>query len=321
VTKPAASLRVLLTDLIDYAGLFPPAALDMKSAVANYSRYLRGEYAWMLGRFVLPAGRLCEFEQALPENEPQSWRLSLLLGPKFEDDVAALDAFALRCSKLAVVDCVETKVESAEDVEKAHRLIGTATTTYYETPLTAQLPELLDAIKRANGRAKIRTGGVTAEAFPPSEAVAKFLLECARRELPFKATAGLHHPIRCVKPLTYEANAPTGTMHGFLNVFVTSALTWANDKTITCNDDFDIRPGAVMRGPFPTSRGREDAAFYAKFLNIVSPFAFRDDGLREPAQAQLPKAVIASARANFAISFGSCSFEEPIADLKALNLL
>jgi len=220
----AWSAKALFSGLIDYAGLFPPAALDMRTAVANYARYRREEDAWMLGRFVLPAARLSEFEQALPAGDDhvngsdQPWRLSVLVGPKLEDDMRALEEFAPRCDKHAVIDCVETKVASAEDVKAAHARIGAATMTYYETPLSPELPKLLDAIKDVGGRAKIRTGGLTADAFPSSEAVANFLMECAQRDLAFKATAGLHHPMRCVKPFTYAEDSPSGAMHGFLNV-------------------------------------------------------------------------------------------------------
>lgn len=292
--RPADSLRVLLRDLIDYAGLFPPAGLDMHTAVANFAHYRRGGYAWMLGRLVLPASRLGEFEEAMPHGELSSWPLSVLVGPKLDEDIAALDAFAPRCGKFAFIDCVETKVALPTDVEKTHRLIGSATTTYYETPLTPDLPELLDAIKAVNGRAKIRTGGVTPDAFPPSGLVAKFLMECADRKLPFKATAGLHHPVRCVKPLTYQPNAPVGTMYGFLNMFVAAMIA---DDTTT----------------------RELTAA----LEEDDPAAFRfEDEIMRWRDCCLPlEDLIAPIRRNFAISFGSCSFDEPIAELKALNLL
>ena len=56
-------LRILLRGLIDYAGLFPPASLDMADAVRNYAAYREGEHAWALGRFVVPAARLEEFER------------------------------------------------------------------------------------------------------------------------------------------------------------------------------------------------------------------------------------------------------------------
>src|SRR6202171_3587103 len=55
---------VLLHDLIDYAGLFPPASLAMAPSVANYDAYLRSEWSWILGRFIVPAPRLSEFEEA-----------------------------------------------------------------------------------------------------------------------------------------------------------------------------------------------------------------------------------------------------------------
>src|SRR6185436_2132053 len=62
----ARSLRVLLADLIDYAGLFPPAALSMQDAVRNYARYAEGEHAWMLGKFVVPEARRAEVPAEFP---------------------------------------------------------------------------------------------------------------------------------------------------------------------------------------------------------------------------------------------------------------
>ncbi len=314
--KIAESLRALLTDLIDYAGLFPPAALDMKSAVANYAHYMRSEYAWMLGRFVLPASRLGEFEQAMPANEVSPWPLSVLVGPKLEEDVSALQEFSPRCSKLAVIDCIETKVATSDDIVKIHHRIGTATTTYYEVPLTAEVPSLLDAIKSVGGRAKIRTGGVTTEAFPTSESIANFLIECAICEIPFKATAGLHHPLRCVKPLTYEANAPTGTMHGFLNLFMDAAFTYqhAEHKHLHLLS-------AVLNAERPELVFDDECASIRVHGNPTAMGAWLGNSRGAIAFFGLPMECIRAARQNFAISFGSCSFEEPIEDLKALNLL
>jgi hypothetical protein len=317
----AESLRVLLADLIDYAGLFPPAGLDMKSAVSNYARYSREEYSWMLGRFVLPAGRLGEFEQALGEvsagaaNDP--WRLSVLVGPKLDDDMRALEAFAPRCEQRAVIDCVETKVASADEVKAAHGRIGSATMTYYETPLTAELPRLLDAIKEVGGRAKVRTGGLTAEAFPSTEAVAGFLIECAKRDLAFKATAGLHHPVRCVKPFTYEKDSARGVMHGFLNVFLAAAKVWARKRSRESGMYAGER--RADRPMFPGHFDCTDTSVTSTLKRVSPPFPFGDTNSEE--LLDLPTSIIAETRRDFAISFGSCSFEEPIADLRALNLL
>jgi hypothetical protein len=235
------SLRILLANLIDYAGLFPPAALTMQDAVRNYARYRDGEFAWALGKFVVPEARAKE----VPAEFPKS--------------VLGID---------------EVKFE---DIENA------APGAYVETADIAQL----DEIARRGLRAKIRTGGVTTDAFPAVGNVAAFLRACKARNIAFKATAGLHHPLRCVKALTYEPNAPVGTMHGFLNVFLAAAMLDHADAILAERD-----PRA---------------------------FAFDDDGARWRDQ----RVSIEELRVmrGFATSFGSCSFEEPIDDLKELGWL
>ena len=148
------SLRVLLTNLIDYAGLFPPAALTMQDAVRNYARYREGEYAWALGKFVVPQARVKE------------------VPPEFPLSILGID-----------------EVKELDDAKEG---------AFVETTDVSLIPEL----KRRNLRAKIRTGGITADAFPSAHAVAEFMRACKAADVAFKATAGLHHPLRCVKPLT-----------------------------------------------------------------------------------------------------------------------
>ena len=147
---------------------------------------------------------------------------------------------------------------------------------------------LLDAIAARGLHAKIRTGGITPDAFPAIDDIAGFLRACKAKGVAFKATAGLHHPLRCVKPLTYEPNAPTGTMHGFINVFLAAALLDHADEVLAEAD-----PRA---------------------------FAFDDDGVSWRGHSVSTEELIAMRR-DFATSFGSCSFEEPIGDLKELGWL
>ena len=64
---PDSPYRSLLVDAIDFAGLFPPAAQDMSSAVRDYGRYRQGDEAWALGRFVVPVARLEEFDPQAAE--------------------------------------------------------------------------------------------------------------------------------------------------------------------------------------------------------------------------------------------------------------
>lgn len=235
----AQSIRVLLDRLIDYAGLFPPAALSMQDAVRNYARYRDGAHAWALGKFVVPAARAKEV--------PAEFPLSVL----------------------------------GIDEVKADELDGAAADAFVEGVD-------LDEIKRRGLRAKIRTGGVTNEAFPAVGSVAEFIRACREKGIAFKATAGLHHPLRCVKPLTYEPNAPVGKMHGFVNVFLAAAMP-GDEEAILAEED-------------------------------AKAFAFDDEGARWR-DRQVTIADLVEMRTTFAISFGSCSFEEPIADLQQLGWL
>jgi hypothetical protein len=124
--------------------------------------------------------------------------------------------------------------------------------------------------------------------------VAAFLSRAAALRRPFKATAGLHHAIRAVRPLTYEEGCPRAEMHGFLNVFVAAAFAWGGMETA------DIQ--AVLEEP------------------AALAFDFRDDALNWRGRA-ISTAEIEHARREFAHSFGSCSFEEPVEDLRTLGLL
>ena len=94
---------VLLRDLIDYAGLFPPASLAMPESVANYEAYLRSQWNWILGCFVVPVSRFGELEAAFVERKGSAketgltnWRLSVLLGSDVFADVARIREFNAR---------------------------------------------------------------------------------------------------------------------------------------------------------------------------------------------------------------------------------
>jgi hypothetical protein len=65
--KQMTAIEPFLNRLIDYAGLFPPAGLDMLTSTRNYACYRSGKYAWALGRLIVPVARLTEFSAALME--------------------------------------------------------------------------------------------------------------------------------------------------------------------------------------------------------------------------------------------------------------
>jgi hypothetical protein len=216
-------IKNLLKGLIDYAGLFPPARLDMATAVAAYARHRRSEYSWILGRFVVPAGRLGELEALIDDawDGTAPWQLSVLVGAE-EKDAVAIAGLEARRSGLLSAPAVEAKVETPDLVERLKTLFPGREISC-EIPL-GDLRPWLEALALAGVRAKIRTGGIVATAFPALREIVQFLIGAATLRIPFKATAGLHHALRGDFPLTYEDRSPCATMHGFLNFFLTAAF-------------------------------------------------------------------------------------------------
>jgi hypothetical protein len=290
----AGAVGTLLRDLIDYAGLFPPAALAMAQTAVNYNAYLRSEENWILGRFIVPVARLGELEEALAGLGTGSpvWRLSALLGPDIAADVTCIREFNQRTNR-AIVESVEVKTTNAEQIRLFAGTIPAELATYFEVPL-ADCRECIAAIAACRRRAKLRTGGETADKFPAPESVIEFIRLCVAADVPFKATAGLHHPLRSVHRLTYARLSPSGRMHGFLNLFLAAAFVRSGMET--------------------------DVA--VQLLEEQSAKAFHFDSNEVVWRGhRLSRDEIGGARRSLAISFGSCSFTEPIDDLRALHLL
>ncbi len=292
--RSGTALAVLLDGLIDYAGLFPPAALSMPAAVAAYARYVIGTDRAMLGRFVVPAARLADFTaavDALPHGAPTPrapWRLSVLAAAS---EAPALREWSATYGACLMIDTVEAKAGSIDEIAALAGAFGTGVTVYVELPVREDPTSLVAALAAYGLRAKIRTGGVTPDAFPTPPAIVRFLAACARAGVPFKATAGLHHPLRGEYPLTYAADAPRGTMYGYLNLFLAAALLWT---------------GVAEDEVSPLLEEREARAITVEPTRIT----WRTH--------QLDTATLTQVRSSFAGSFGSCSFEEPVQELAPL---
>ncbi len=293
VTAPAA-VRALMAGAIDYAGLFPPAALPMPDAVRNYSAYRAGPHAWMLGRFVLGVARLEELAEAFAALHPApdgAWPLSVIARAT---DAAALAAFNARYASRLRIDTVEVPPVRAAEVG-ALAPLATSYAVFAEVDWADDPAPVIAELARHGLRAKIRTGGVEAKAFPSSAQVARFIEACRAARVPFKATAGLHHAWRGEYALTYDAGSARGTMFGFANVLLASVAATA---------------GA-------------DAAEIAGTLEPAGPPAFEasDRGWLLPSGRAVPVELVAAARTHTMASFGSCSFEEPVQELSAQGLL
>jgi hypothetical protein len=273
-TRPGAR-HALLERLIDHAALFPPASLPLRDALEADHRAREGAHAWMLGRFVCPASRLDELLAAAGESPPE---LSVVLDGAPE---AALAATAAAARAGARVTAIELRTE--DPAGWRHRVdaaLGPGVAVYVEGAGPG-VP--------AGLHAKLRCGGVTREAFPSVEAVAAFVVGCEAKGTAFKATAGLHHPLRRVEPGT---GFP---MHGFLNLLAACCLAHVH---------------GAGEDELADMLAKEDPA----------AVAVGDDGLRAGGR-RVGTAEVAHVRRRFFHGVGSCSFSEPVEDLRALGLL
>ena len=293
------SVRTLLTEIIDYAGLFPPSQISMPEAVINYATYKNSNYNWMLGRFVVPAARLGEFIESasdfISRDGKSAWRLAVLAGEDVYQTIREIEDFNAKYAPYVVCDTLEVRANTESKIENTVSSLPHSVTAYFEIPNDERLADLVTALAIHGQRAKLRTGGVTADDFPPMRDIIRFIRTCLAANVPFKATAGLHHPLRCFRPLTYEENAPRGTMNGFLNMFLAAGFARAGYK------------------PFILEEILED--------EFEESFNFTDEGVAWHGDYFLTTWQLGFVRQKSIVSFGSCSFDEPIADLQEIGLL
>jgi hypothetical protein len=312
------SLRALLDGIIDYAGLFPPARLPLEEAVRNYLRYRRDPESWMLARFVCPSTRLAELG-ALLEGTRQGEapvRLAVLGrgGTTHRDflegwsaDLKAILAFRQQAGARAAVEGLElgwpSKIDEVTPIppttKDEHTRLEEAVgplAKFQEIPLTTYglvRQTVLLAVNRHMPERdrmglKFRCGGVQPDNFPTPGDIAAIITTCRDEGTPLKFTAGLHHPIR-----RFDHSLRV-RMHGFVNVFGAAVLSHARRLT-----EKQLRP--ILED--------EDAG----------DFAFDEAGVRWKDYRASTEEIVAARRR--VVSFGSCSFDEPRDDLRALGWL
>ncbi len=304
----AASLHALLSQSIDYAGMFPPCALDLEPALKNQAEYVRSPESWMLSTFVLAVAK---FDNAVSFVSMFDLKYPLrisALGPKtktgeafrtaLKETVEAIRKFSGQHADRVEVNQLEMPVRSDVDLgllADARSIFGDMqVNVFWEAPAeSAERVIKMLAKHEAENHArpfgyKLRTGGVTADAFPTSEQISSALVAAAQHHVRIKFTAGLHHPIR-----QFRDEVKT-KMHGFLNVLGAGVLaaehTWDQGQTSAMLEDED-----------PGSFSFDDTLFAWRDWKIATHRI--------------------KARRKFVTSFGSCSFNEPREDLRTLRFL
>jgi hypothetical protein len=300
----AASLRALLSRSIDYAGMFPPCSLELEPAMKNQAEYTRSPDSWMLSAFVLQVAKFSDAAPLTSEFDKQHPLRISALGPKTENAKdflgelknigSVIGSFQKQHGDLVSVAQIEMLLPADVDLgglsQAGGLLAELKVQGFLETPAESaeQTIALLARAKQPGLGYKLRTGGVTADAFPSSVQIARAILASTKHHVPIKFTAGLHHPIR-----QFRDEVKT-EMHGFLNVLGAGVLSaehhWDEAQTVDILEDL-------------TAKSFE-------FHDTV--FAWRDW------EITLDRI---KARRKFVTSFGSCSFDEPREDLRALTFL
>lgn len=282
----SAALRALIEHVVDYAGLYPPANADVLTAARNYASYRASDDRWMLGRFVVGVAKLGELRAVIRSLRPveTAWPVTVVV----PDPAAATGAIRGVDDAAITIESIEVKAKTPTEVAMLGRSADRKRDVYVEVALDGSLDAMLDAVAAAKLRAKVRTGGVTADAVPLAVDVVRFLRGCIDRGIGFKATAGLHHPLRGTYRLTYDGDAKSGEMFGFLNVFLAATL---------------------MRGALS-----DDDAQALLEESDESAFVIDDQTIAWHEHVADLETITAT-RARFATSFGSCSFREPVDEL------
>ena len=293
-------LSGLLHHVIDYAGTFPPAQLELPIALANYRRFRLGPPSFLTGRLVWPASKLADLENLLNDDSDERIDISVIGTAStdrssWEDaltgDAAAMNAFSVDVGSRAEIVAYEVRVPDHENISTWLRdLRGfDLVDLFVELPWGEGIVESLAAISELDGiGAKARTGGTSPTAFPVAQSVAQFIHESVSLEVPFKLTAGLH------QPLWHRDEALNVQMHGFLNMLTATALAITYDAStaelVSVLQDGDIANWRFDHTGFDWRGHRLDL----------------DD--------------IEDTRALF-VSFGSCEIDEPIREMQRIGML
>jgi hypothetical protein len=277
----------------------------MEQAVADHRADRVGPHGWMLGRFLCPASRLGEFAAAAPDAE--GWTLGVVFDGADDDWPAAVRGDLDKAAAYdgpARVRLLEVRLPAGvlapETIGAFVAAVGDAglarpVDAFLEVPpgaeddmvatleaLAAARAELPDAGPVAVLGAKLRCCGITAGLYPQPARIAAFIAAARRLEIPFKATAGLHHPFR-------HRDESIGVLqYGFVNLLAATALPL---------DDLV----GVVADPSPDA------------------FAIDAHGLAWRSRTT-DAAGVARARELFT-AYGSCSFAEPVEDLTAHGVL
>ncbi|GAA2098889.1 hypothetical protein GCM10009841_12430 [Microlunatus panaciterrae] len=185
----------LFRRLIDDAAMFPPGNASAPIAVESHLRCRSSWFADLIGPLVVPDQRLAEVGRAVAATD-RSVQVSVV------NSAGAGGLIGLAARNVAGVEvvAVETALRDLDDLAgAAARVVAAATEldesvrVFVELPFARGWERAAETVEAAGLAAKIRTGGMDPELFPTADQLAEQLSTLIEIDLPFKATAGLHH--------------------------------------------------------------------------------------------------------------------------------
>ncbi|MGW5071938.1 hypothetical protein [Rhodococcus sp. NPDC004095] len=258
-----STISPLLAGLCDDAALFPPGNAPLESAVPAHFAHEDSAHADLVGPFVFPATRLVELPAVLADRGGRTLPVSLTVPggtdfvPQAIEQLRAIDGAHLVALEIAVP--IDQSV--ADLFASLHEISSTApgVDIYVEVPRDDRRADILAALPAAGYRAKFRTGGVVADAYPDEAELAKAIDDAVSLGVPFKATAGLHHAVRNTDPDTgFE-------QHGFLNLMLATHLAGTGAGTDAIAAALSDRDGARLAAALGALPGDAVAALRDRF--------------------------------------------------------
>ena len=305
--EPSASLQHFLDKLIDYAGLFPPAKLEIQPSLKNYAEHIHSTDRWIMSQFIIPVSRLHAIPSDVMEKYSEVFPLSLsLISPDICNEIDIATQILEKYENLTIFTGHESRISVLStfsqhllDIHQLRKNQNLDFVSFYEVEPSdnwvSQMNEAVSKISIFNAEYetnigfKLRCGGVEAYMFPSAEDIAHAILACREAGVPMKFTAGLHHPVR-----HYSESVKT-KMYGFFNIFI----------------------GGMIAHKFSLGI---DTIITALLDDNPENFTFDENGLSWK-KYSISNFEIQKYRQESFISYGSCSFDEPREDLQKLGLL
>lgn len=299
------SLRELLTNVIDYAGMYPPAQLPFDEALRNYIEYQSAPFCWMVGQYVCPIVKLGELRSCAELYSDWDDIPLALIGTSG----ASEEELVSRCAKdfaeysdvaqpswRPVSYEVRLEPELLRNASLANALRAAAENwpadvMFCEIPLLElsreEIERAINSIAAVDGgAAKFRLGGPNAAAYPDAAILANAIKATADANTSVKFTAGLHHPHY------HHDHSIHADVHGFINVFCASVLACTHNL---------------------------DSSAIERILRIAEPEAIKFDDSGFVVEGERATIGQIEEGRTFAVGFGSCSVMEPVEDLISLG--